>query len=92
MGRFEEMIEERPGNNIVVSTFSVFLHCVVSYEYPLTFSDKRFFSIDEISSEIFDTLACMGDFEEFKEMMINLKKMNSRSQKLDLSLTGKHVA
>jgi len=46
---------------------------------------------DEISGEIFEMLSSMGDFVEFKDMMVNFKRQSSKSQRIDLSLTGVHL-
>jgi hypothetical protein len=54
-------------------------------------------SLDDLSGEVFDLLITLGDFLEFKDLMLSFKrsKAESKSSKsgggLDLSITGKHV-
>mmetsp|Transcript_24550 Transcript_24550/g.22303 ORF Transcript_24550/g.22303 Transcript_24550/m.22303 type:complete len:152 (-) Transcript_24550:89-544(-) len=47
---------------------------------------------DEISGEIFDLLSSMGDFNEFKDLMLNYKREQNKSGKNELSLSGKHIS
>jgi hypothetical protein len=52
---------------------------------------------DELSGEVFDMLASLKDFMEFKELMLATKRSKGSSRGtgagfgLDLSITGRHV-
>ncbi len=48
---------------------------------------------DELSAEIFDLLMSLGDFVEFKQMMLSYKRQKNNIQSLDnFAIAGRHVA
>ena len=48
---------------------------------------------DEISGEIFDLLLSLGDFTEFKEMMLSYKRAHSEVKGVGgLSIAGHHLS
>jgi hypothetical protein len=47
---------------------------------------------EELSSEIFDLLMALGDFDEFKDMMLSYKRQQNNSGSIDnFKIAGKHV-
>jgi len=47
---------------------------------------------EELSAEIFDLLMALGDFNEFKEMMLSYKRQQNNSGSIDnFKIAGRHV-
>lgn len=50
------------------------------------------FISDEISGEIFDLLVSLGDFTEFKEMMLSYKRVGNEAKGVGgISISGRHL-
>lgn len=57
---------------------------------------SRLLFLDELSGDVFDVMSSLGDFHEFKELMLSQKRAKnivnpSGGLGLDLCITGKHV-
>lgn len=47
---------------------------------------------EELSAEIFDLLMALGDFSEFKDMMLSYKRQQNSASSIDnFKIAGSHV-
>ena len=48
--------------------------------------------LEELSAEIFDLLMALGDFAEFKELMLSYKRQKQNVNSIDnYKISGRHV-
>lgn len=79
MARFESMLASRQGMH---------LYRIIRSEWHIYW----LLPVDEISPEILDILMSLGDFVEFKQMMLSVKRGKKEANSLDnFSIDGKHV-
>jgi hypothetical protein len=61
-------------------------------EYLLLFLDLFSFPQDELGGEVFELLTTLGDFTEFKDLMLSYKQSKTMpSLGLDFAISGKKV-
>ncbi len=65
---------------------------IKSMEYLLLFLDLFSFPQDELGGEVFELLTTLGDFTEFKDLMLSYKQSKTMpSLGLDFAISGKKV-
>ena len=81
MARFEGLVAGRPGR---------FVHSLhINSRYCIVIQRDWYDFVDELGGEIFDMLTSLGDFMEFKDLILNYKRMRAGADCLELS--GRHV-
>lgn len=85
MGRFQDMLSQRGGKDSLAVSFKT-RKLLVGF-FNLFGASNSFSGTDELNADIFDLLMSLGDFEEFKSLMISYKVGNTCRNNV-LSLPG----